>query len=79
MQNIIIGLIIIFAGFMLTWKANWIVENFGTDEWAETKLSGGTRSMYRFIGVIIIFFGILLTTGLLKTFLNSVFGGIIRN
>jgi len=79
MGNFFIGLLIIFAGFMMTWKANWIVENFGTDEWAENKLSGGTRSMYRFIGIIIIFFGTLIATGLLKNFLKTIFGSVFKS
>ena len=76
MGNIIFGLIIIAVGFLATWKAHWITENFGRDEWAESKLSGGTPAMYRMIGIAMIFFGILLTTGLLKNVLVGIFGSI---
>lgn len=76
MKNFLIGLIIMGVGFLITWKAYWIVENFGRDEWAESKLAGGTTAMYRIVGVIAIFFGMLLATGLMRNFLKATLGSI---
>lgn len=76
MGRIIGGIIMVFIGFLIIWKTNWIVKNFGRSNWAETKLgsSGGTRLMYKFIGILIMFFGMLMITGLSKGFLMGTVG-----
>ncbi len=71
MGRIIGGLIISAIGFLIIWKTNWIIENFGHSSWAEAKLgsSGGTRLLYKFIGLLILFFGLLMITNLHQSFL----------
>lgn len=76
MQNILFGFIAMVLGFFVTWKAYWITENFGRNEWAESHLGGGTVVMYKLIGIVIIFFGIFLITGLFGNIMKSIFGTI---
>ncbi len=78
MGKIISGLLITGLGFLMIWKTSWIVENIGYNNWAENKLgsSGGTRLMYKLIGLIIMFFGMLMITGLSNGFLMATLGKV---
>lgn len=66
-----IGIILVAVGVLLILKTEWFIQNFGTNAWAEEHLgyNGGTRLMYKFIGLIFIFFGFLAITNLLNAFL----------
>ncbi len=81
MSNIILGLVIVIAGFLLVWKTEWIVINFGSVYWAEKHLGteGGTRIFYKLLGIIIIVIGYSVMTNLLQPFLfnklSPFFGG----
>jgi hypothetical protein len=81
-MNIIIGLIAIVIGFLMVWKTEWIVINFGRITWAEEHLGsdGGTRIFYKLLGTIIILIGFGIITGLFQILLfntlGSLFGGI---
>lgn len=74
----IIGLIMITIGVVLILKTEWFVQNFGSSAWAEEKLgsSGGTRLLYKLIGIVFIFFGALAVTNLLNNFLFGTVGKI---
>jgi hypothetical protein len=78
MGKIIGGLIIGALGFLIIWKTSWIVQNFGTNSWAEAKLgsSGGTRLMYKLIGLIIMLYAMLMITGLSDNFMMATIGKI---
>jgi len=80
MGKIIGGLIITAIGFLMIWKTDWIVQNFGHNAWAEAKLgsSGGTRIMYKFIALILMFFGMLMITGLSDEFLMGTVGKLFN-
>ncbi len=67
----IIGIIMVGVGVLLILKTEWFIQNFGTNAWAEEHLgyNGGTRLMYKLIGIIFIFFGFLAITNLLNDFL----------
>ena len=54
-------------------KTEWFIANFGRNAWAEEKFgySGGTRLMYKGIGLILIFIGMLAATNMLSGFLNA--------
>ena len=75
----IIGMIIIAIGFLIVWKSEWLLINFGRIGWAEKHLGtgGGSRAMYKLIGSLIIVFGLLYATDLtnttLKWLVNSIF------
>ena len=56
----------VVVGALLVMKSNWIVQNFGYSEFAESKIKmyGGTRLMWKLIGIITIFMGFLVITDL---------------
>lgn len=76
MSRIIWGLVGVALGALMVIKTEWLVENFGTSSWAEEHLgtSGGTRLMYKFIGLIIIFLAMMFATGLLGGFVMGTIG-----
>lgn len=71
-----IGILMILIGVGVILKTEWIIENFGTNAWAEAKLgtSGGSRLLYKLIGLALIFFGFLLVTNLFQGFLMGTIG-----
>ena len=82
--NFIGGLLIATAGFLLVWKSEWIINNLGRIPWAEQHLGseGGSRLMYKLIGIIIIMAGFLQATNLGDAFLgwiaSTIFGAKIQ-
>jgi len=62
-------------GFVIVWKSEWILQNFGTVAWAEAKLGteGGTRIFYKLIGLAVIFLAILYMTGLIEGIILGIF------
>ena len=81
--NFIVGLLIAGIGYLLVWKSNWLLNNFGRIGWAEAHLGteGGSRLMYKLIGSIIIIAGFLHATNLGGIFISwiasSIFGADI--
>ena len=71
-----IGLLAIVLGVILVIKTEWFIENFGTNAWAEEHLgtSGGSRLMYKLIGLAIIFIAMMGVTGLLGPFIMGTIG-----
>lgn len=74
LSQIIIGIIVTALGFLATWKSNWILKNFGRVPWAEKHLSyeGGSRLFYKIIGIITIFIGLFLITGIWHDLLGGI-------
>lgn len=72
------GILAVVAGAVLIIKAEWFYENFGTIAWAEEHLggSGGSRLMYKLVGLTMIFFGFLIVTGQFTDFLGATVGKI---
>lgn len=77
----VLGILGMVAGFMLVWKSNWLLNNFGRVNFAEKYMGtmGGTRMFYKLLGVLIIFICFIWVSGtlddiLLKT-LGPLFGG----
>lgn len=68
----------IAIGVLIILKTEWFVQNFGASAWAEEKFgtSGGTRLLYKLIGIAFIFFGALAVTNLLNNFLLGTVGRI---
>jgi len=54
------------VGFIFVWKTEWFLQNFGRIGFGEKYLgtSGGSRLMYKLIGLIIIVIGFMYTTDL---------------
>jgi ABC-type multidrug transport system fused ATPase/permease subunit len=73
-----IGIVMVALGVVLVLKTEWFIQNFGTNGWAEEKLgtAGGTRTMYKLFGIILIFFGFLAITNLYNDFLINTVGKI---
>lgn len=71
-----VGLSAIAAGIFLVIKTEWFVESFGASAWAEEHLgtSGGTRLLYKLIGLAMITISLLGLTGLLGAIILGVFG-----
>lgn len=70
----IFGIIIAAIGFLLVWKSEWLLNNFGRIAFAEKHLrhSGGTRLMYKIIGVLVVIFGLLYATDLSNKLIASI-------
>ena len=75
-----LGLVIIGVGFLITWKADWIMDNFGRIAWAEEHLGteGGTRLLYKLIGITAIILSFLYMSGILSSILRAIFSNSIE-
>lgn len=73
-----IGVLLVATGIGMIVKTEWIIQNFGTSAWAEEKLgtSGGSRLLYKLIGLVLILVGFLLVTNLFEGFLLGTIGRI---
>ncbi|HBU07056.1 MAG TPA: hypothetical protein DEB09_03145 [Candidatus Magasanikbacteria bacterium] len=76
MGKYIIALLVITVGSFLIVKTEWFIQNFGTNAWAEEHMgsSGGSRLMYKLIGLAFIFLALMGVTGMLGEVIISVFG-----
>lgn len=79
MWHIIIGLLMAAAGVLVIFKAEWFYQNFGSSAWAEEKFgsSGGSRLLYKLIGLVLIFFGFMTLTNLTGSFLMATVGRLL--
>jgi len=70
------GMLITFIGGSIVFKTEWILQNFGSIQWADEHLGfeGGSRLFYKLIGVFVCFMGILVAFGLFKGFFVSTAG-----
>ncbi|PIR78359.1 MAG: hypothetical protein COU28_02040 [Candidatus Magasanikbacteria bacterium CG10_big_fil_rev_8_21_14_0_10_36_16] len=74
-MNYVWGILIIALGAVMVIKTDWFVENFGHSEWAEEHLGGGgTRLMYKILGIVAIILSLMGMTGLLGSVIVKVFG-----
>ena len=78
-MRIIIGIILVLLGFLLIWKTEAVVQFTGYSNWAESKLCtmGGTRLLYKLIGLGVIFAGMLAITNLHQGFLEGTAGKLL--
>lgn len=76
MGTYIVALLAILFGTLIIIKTEWIVENFGSSGWAEEHMgtSGGTRMLYKLVGLAIIVLALMGATGLLGRVIIGVFG-----
>ena len=74
-----IGLLFIAAGSGMILKTEWLIQNLGSNAWAEQHIgsSGGSRILYKFIGLVLIFLGFLLVTNLMNDFLMATIGKML--
>lgn len=71
-MSFILGMILIPVGFVITWKSDWLMDNFGRIGFFENNLqtSGGSRLGYKLIGIFVVFLGILAITGMIGGFME---------
>lgn len=71
-----IGILVIVVGVFMIIKTEWLIENFGSSDWAEANLgtSGGSRLLYKLIGLAFIFGSMMMMTGMLGEIFISIFG-----
>ncbi len=79
-MNFFLGLLIVIGGFMIAWKSEWILNNFGRIAWAEEHLGleGGTRLFYKLLGIIFIFLGLSVISGLWSDILGGLAKFLVR-
>jgi hypothetical protein len=72
----IIGIAAMLIGTLIVLRTEWLIQNFGRSAWAEQHFgtSGGTRTMLKFIGIIIIALALMGMTGLLGEIIIGTFG-----
>ena len=68
------------VGFLIIFKAEWMLNNFGRIGFFESKLgtSGGSRLGYKLVGMVFIFFGFLAVTGMISGFMEWMLWPITR-
>jgi hypothetical protein len=78
-MKFVIGLLLIAAGVATVMYTEWIVTNIGTNDWAEAKFGtfGGSRMLYKLMGLGAIFIGFVIMFGMSQGFLKAIFGRII--
>ena len=71
-----VGIFAITIGVILVIKNEWFLQNFGSIQWAEEHLgsSGGSRLMYKLLGLAAIMIALMLMTNLLQIILINVLG-----
>lgn len=74
----VIGLLAIAAGIFMVVKTESFVDMFGASAWAEEHMgtSGGTRMLYKLMGLAFIVLAALGMTGLLGKIIIGVFGSL---
>jgi len=72
MGHVIIGILMLAAGFFLIIKTESVLRAFGSIEWFEAHLGveGGSRLGYKLFGFIFLFLGFVTTFGWLNDFLG---------
>lgn len=76
--RIILGLILVALGAAMVIKTRKFQDFFGEMQWTYKYLgAGGTRLMYNFIGLILIFIGFMVMTNLWTAFLNATLGSFL--
>lgn len=77
-MTFIYGLLGVALGALIVVKSEWIIQNFGSYDWADQHLgtSGGSRLFYKLIGLAIILFSLLSMAGLMDDILLGIFGSL---
>lgn len=77
--RIVGGLLMVAFGALFVLRTQWFMNNIGTIPWAEQKLGGGgSNLLYKLIGLMLAFFGFLITTGLMGGFINATIGKLFN-
>lgn len=75
--RVLVGLGITTVGAFIVIRTRAFADFFGSIEWAEAKLGGGgTYLLYKVIGIIAAFIGIIVATNLWDWFLEVTLGSL---
>jgi hypothetical protein len=73
-MRFLVGLLLMVGGYFVTWKADWLLRNFGSipmfDKYLKT--AGGGRLGYKLIGIGFIFAGVMAITNLHVNILTKI-------
>lgn len=76
--RILVGLLLVALGILVVLYTEKFHDFFGTLNFADRWIgAGGSRLMYKFIGIIVSLVGFLYMTNLLHSFLNATVGFLI--
>jgi len=77
-MKFVVGILAMILGVIMVIKTEWFIQNLGSNAWAEAHLGseGGSRLMYKLIGIGIFIVALLGMTGLLGNIILGVFGGL---
>ena len=77
-MKFIVGIAALALGVVMIIKTEWFLQNLGGNAWADEHLGaeGGSRLMYKLIGLAMIVVSMLGMTGLLGNIILGVFGGL---
>ena len=80
LARIISGFVLVALGALITLKANALYNAFGPIPWAEQHLGteGGSRLMYKLVGIGLSILGFLIMTGLLGNILISLLSSVFQ-
>ena len=72
MFKFFLGTFIATVGFLVVWKSEWMLRNFGRIAFFDQHLGteGGSRLGYKLIGMLAMFIGVLMMTGLIDAFMG---------
>lgn len=72
----VLGILGVALGAIMVIKTDWFLNSFGTNAWAEEHLGteGGSRLMYKLLGLLFIFISMLAVTGQLGPMILAIFG-----
>jgi hypothetical protein len=75
----IFGGILFIIGVVLIIFTEWFIQNFGRIAWAEEHLGveGGTRIFLKLLGLLCMFFGMLMILGLFGGLVMWIFGPLL--
>jgi hypothetical protein len=75
----LLGFFIVVLGAAAVMKTEWLIQNFGTNAWAEAKLgyNGGSRLLYKLLGIGAILIGFMIITNLFGGFLQATVGRLL--
>lgn len=73
--RILIGMLLVGLGAVMVIKTNGFYDFFGSMNWADKYLGGGgSRLMYKLIGLMLCFIGFMVATNLWNSFLQATLG-----
>jgi hypothetical protein len=79
-MNILLGLVLIIIGFLMVLKSESLLRSFGRIGFFERYLGveGGSRLGYKLIGLLTIFIGALIMTGMIGGLLSWILSPLLK-